>query len=69
MEVKVFASLEKVLHAASALSGVVAVCAVEYDTHFQRHTSGNRTATAHDNTPAALLSLLLAANCCSVAVM
>ena len=51
-EVEVFPSLEKVVHAASAHSGATAVGAVEIDIHFQRHTIGNQTATAHLNNPA-----------------
>jgi len=51
---EVFPSLEKVVHAASALSGVAAVCAVEPDTHFQWHTRSNQTATACVNSGVAV---------------
>jgi len=57
------------VHAASALSGVTVVCVVKFDTHFQRHASSDQTATDREKTPAASLSVLLAANCCGAAVM
>ena len=57
------------MHAASALSGATGVRAVEFDTHFQRHTSGNQTATAGVNTPVASTPVPLAATAVVYAVM
>jgi len=62
-------SLEKAMHATSALSRVAAVWAVEFDTRLQRHTSSNQTATASENTPAALVSVPPVCNCCGAAVI
>jgi len=41
-EAEVFLPLERVALAASALSIVAAVCAVEFDTHSRRQTSSNQ---------------------------
>jgi len=69
---EVFPSLKRVVHATSALSGMTAVCAMEFDNHFQLHTSSNQQPHCLWRlrlTPAASLSVPLASNCYSTPAM